>query len=130
MVLLIEALAVLQDMSGLARPGAWRLSRAKTQQIAGVPRASTNKNIISGSARLRLAARTNHLGTSSFLRVVGISRARASRIFFLEAQFEKLFLVGLADNLELIKLAPAEGFQHPLRVILDEPQVSRWAPPG
>ena len=49
---------------------------------------------------------------------------------FFEAQLEKLLLVGLADNLELIKLAAAEGFQHPLRVILDEPQVSRGAPPG
>jgi len=38
----------------------------------------------------------------------------------LETQLEKLLLVGLADDLELIKLAPAEGFQHPLRVVLDE----------
>jgi hypothetical protein len=48
---------------------------------------------------------------------------------FLEAQLEKLLLVGLADNFELIELAPAEGFQYPLRVILDESQVSRGAPP-
>jgi hypothetical protein len=40
---------------------------------------------------------------------------------FLEAQLKKLLLVGLTNDFELVKLAVAKGFQHPLRVVFDEP---------
>jgi hypothetical protein len=39
---------------------------------------------------------------------------------FFEAQLKKLFLVGLADDFELVKLAAAKGFQDPLRVVFDQ----------
>jgi hypothetical protein len=47
----------------------------------------------------------------------------------LEAQLEELLLVGLADDLDLIKLATTESFQNPLRMMLDQAEVSRGAPP-
>jgi hypothetical protein len=39
---------------------------------------------------------------------------------FFEAQFKAFLLVGLADNLDLIELPAAEGFQNRLRMIFDE----------
>ncbi len=46
-----------------------------------------------------------------------------------EAQLEKLLLVGLTNDFELIKLTTAKGFQDPLRVVFDELQISRGRPP-
>ena len=48
---------------------------------------------------------------------------------FLQAQLEKLLLVSLTDNFELVKLATAESLQDPLRVVFDELEISRGIPP-
>jgi hypothetical protein len=48
---------------------------------------------------------------------------------FLQAQLEKLLLVGLTDDFELVKLTTAKGFQDPLRVVFDELEISRGIPP-
>ena len=40
-----------------------------------------------------------------------------------EAQLEELLLVGLADDLDLIKLAAPEGRQHSLRMVFDDVKV-------
>src|ERR1035441_4680299 len=46
-----------------------------------------------------------------------------------EAEFKKLLLVGLADDLDLVKLPAPEGLQNPLRMMLNEVEVRHWAAP-
>jgi hypothetical protein len=38
----------------------------------------------------------------------------------LEAEFKEFLLIGLADDLDLIKLPAAKGLQDPLLVMLDD----------
>src|SRR6266404_2569269 len=41
-----------------------------------------------------------------------------------EAQFKELFLIGLANDLNLIKLTSTEGLQHPPWMMFDEGEIS------
>src|SRR6266853_294981 len=47
---------------------------------------------------------------------------RLQHLFF-EAQLKELFLIGLANDFDLIKLASTEGLQHPPRMVFNEGEI-------
>jgi hypothetical protein len=44
---------------------------------------------------------------------------------FLEAKLKEFFLIGLADDFNLIELTPAKGFQNMLLVMLNDLQIAQ-----
>ena len=58
-----------------------------------------------------------------FLAVGGHRFGQAREDLFPKAQFEELLFVGLADNLDLVELPLAKGFQDPLLMVFDYLQV-------
>ena len=131
MVLVIEPAAFQQDLLGLGgQVFGSNLGRQSREQSA-----ATHDSLEGGERIFQVQLQTEvgrqdepprHL----FFLAVGRHRlGQGVQHLFLEAQLEKLLLVGLTDDFELVELATAEGFQDPLRVVFDELEISRGTPP-
>jgi hypothetical protein len=93
----------------------WHNARAQQAAAPDDPLKS-QKGIFQVQVQTQIGRQDKPAGHFFFLAPRGHLPGQSLQHFLLEAEFKKLLLVGLADDFDLIKLPPPEGFQDPLRM--------------